>query len=336
MQNDLFEPALVRSPVLVAWGGGVDSTAMIVEMVRRGEPIDQVLMALTKSENPITDKYVEYFCKWMDSKGLSYAFVEQEPTRIKAGSPMFDGLYEKCLSYGVLPSISFGFASCSINAKQQPQENWVKTWPLGQQAIKQGLKIVKCIGYDDSPADSKRYAEREGFVTEKYEMRYPLREWKMKRDDCEAAIIRAGLKVPPKSACYMCAATKPREVDRFDKEVLRRIVLMEARAKPRLKNVDGLWRKPVKGTRGGTPRPGSMTEYIRIKSLLPAPEIDFIETEAIEAFNEWLETVGDEHIAERKPVGPWLAEFDDHHKTHAGGKDTVMPPYPETMKGKSL
>ena len=52
-QRDLFAEPLVRQPVAVAWGAGVDSTAMIVEMHRRGEPIDIVLHALTKWENPL-------------------------------------------------------------------------------------------------------------------------------------------------------------------------------------------------------------------------------------------------------------------------------------------
>lgn len=36
----------------------------------------------------------------------------------------------------------------------------------------------------------------------------------------------------------------------------------------------GLWRKPVKGLRGAQPRPGSMTEYIGARGLVPAEEIN--------------------------------------------------------------
>jgi len=32
-----------RPPVIAAWGAGVDSTAMIVELADRGEPIDMLL-----------------------------------------------------------------------------------------------------------------------------------------------------------------------------------------------------------------------------------------------------------------------------------------------------
>lgn len=34
-----------RAPVIAAWGAGVDSTAMIVELATRGEPVDMVLFA---------------------------------------------------------------------------------------------------------------------------------------------------------------------------------------------------------------------------------------------------------------------------------------------------
>ena len=105
---------------------------------------------------------------------------------------------------------------------------------------------------------------------------YPLREWEWSRAACEARIARAGLPVPPKSSCYFCGSIKPDEVLELSTEELRIIVLMEARAKPRLRNVDGLWRRPVLGRRGATPRPGSITEFIRERGLLPPAEVDRI------------------------------------------------------------
>ena len=39
-------------------------------------------------------------------------------------------------------------------------------------------------------------------------------------------------------------------------------------------HIDGLWRKGCKGTRGSVARPGSITEYIRQRGLLPSEEID--------------------------------------------------------------
>ena len=36
---------------------------------------------------------------------------------------------------------------------------------------------------------------------------------------------------------------------------------------------EGFWRRAVKGCRGATPKPGSMTEYIRQRGLVPSEEI---------------------------------------------------------------
>ncbi len=78
---------------------------------------------------------------------------------------------------------------------------------------------------------------------------------------------------------------------RWVENELKLIVVMEARTRQRhldyaaekgwpkgmgVPLCHGLWRQPVKGTRGGIPRPGSMTQYIREKGLIPSREIDRI------------------------------------------------------------
>ena len=252
-QQDLFRNPLTRPPVAVAWGAGVDSTAMIIEMHRRGEPIDIVLHALTKWENPLTDRYVEYFTRWMDQQGIPNARVQNYPKRIKPGVPMFDGLYEKCLAYSVLPGVALGYHTCAAWAKLTPQKNWYRSWETGQQAIREGTRIIQCVGFDAGPRDSVRYADREGYDDPMFEMRYPLREWKMDREACEQVIRNAGLDVPPKSSCTGCIATQPVELESFPTSEHARLVLLEARAAPRLRNCDGLWRKPIKGRNGATP-----------------------------------------------------------------------------------
>lgn len=55
-----------RAPVIAAWGAGVNSTAMIIELVERGEPIDMVLFADTGSEKTDTYAFIPIFRRWMD------------------------------------------------------------------------------------------------------------------------------------------------------------------------------------------------------------------------------------------------------------------------------
>ncbi len=134
------------------------------------------------------------------------------------------------------------------------------------------------------------------------------------RPECEARIARAGLPIPPKSSCYFCGSIKPDEVLELSTEELRVIVLMEARAKPRLRAVDGLWRKPVLGRRGATPRPGSITEFIRERGLLPPAEVDHIIETAPTALLDFQTAQAALPADQRAPMARWL---DDFHRAAA-------------------
>src|SRR3546814_19728884 len=94
-----------------------------------------------------------------------------------------------------------------------------------------------------------------------------LRAWAWDRDACIARIRAEGLPVPIKSACWLCLAQKSSELMSLPRWCLRLIILVEARAAPRLVTVEGLWRTSTRE------RPGSMTRFIRERALLPASEI---------------------------------------------------------------
>lgn len=52
---------MTRPPVVAAWGAGVDSTAMIVELAERGVPIDMVLFADPGSEKAGAYAFIPIF-----------------------------------------------------------------------------------------------------------------------------------------------------------------------------------------------------------------------------------------------------------------------------------
>jgi hypothetical protein len=270
-QQNLFA---VPSPVLAAWGGGVDSTAMLIEMITRGERVDAVLFADTGAEWPETYLFIPIFRAWLAARGVPSYIVRNVTTRFKRWG--YSTLEENCHSNGTLPSIAFRHQrkSCSLKWKVGPQNRWTSQWAPAREAWAAGVKVIKLIGYDCSPADMKRYAHTEGYTEERYEYRYPLREWGWTREDCIERIRKEGLPIPRKSACFFCPAMKPHELHELPAPLLRRIVLMEARALPRLTDIKGLWGDGVKGTKGGKAKPGSMTQYIREQGLLPADEID--------------------------------------------------------------
>ncbi|WP_422125394.1 hypothetical protein [Sphingobium arseniciresistens] len=282
---------------------------MIIELVARGEPPDAALLA-EMPERPETLEYIPMFRRWMDDHGVPNETVSYTPKRFKHWPPYYN-LLENLLTNGTLPSISFGRHSCTQKWKIAPQDRWTENWPPAQAAWARGDPVVKLIGYDCSPADNRRYAHREGHVDPRFLFRYPLREWGWTREDCIARIQAAGLPVPVKSSCFFCAAMKPQELRTLPPHYLRLIVLIEARAKPRLKKVDGLWRKSVKGLRSGTPHPGAMTDLIRDEGLLPADEIEHIITITPADLLDFQAAAARVALAGRRPLKDWLASFQD-------------------------
>lgn len=298
-----------RTPVLAAWGAGLDSTAMLVELVSRGEPVDQVLFADTGAEKPETYAFIPLFRRWLQERGVPSEVVRYRPSNFKNWPP-YRTLTENLLTNGTLPSIAFGRGTCSQKWKVAPQHAWAKGWPPAKAAWARGEKVIKLIGFDCSRADDRRYAEAARRDDPLYHHRYPLREWGWTRADCAARIARAGLPQPPKSACFFCTASRPDEVRALPKAQLRLIVLIEARAKPRLRNVDGLWRRPVMGRRGSAARPGSMTGFIRSEGLLPPAEVEAIETLAPEALVRWQDRAADRPAEHRPELRKWLQLFE--------------------------
>jgi len=266
-------------PLAVAYGLGVDSTAVLVELQRRQIRPDLILFADTKNEKDETYAYLPVIQEWLQAVHFPPVIVVENVVQKFKYWPAYDGLGENCLTNGTLPSLAFGFKKCSLKWKVAPQDKYCRTWQPAIDCWASRQKVRKIIGYDASPKDRKRFAHAVGMDDPLYSYEYPLIEWGWDRDRCKAEIAAAGLPVPPKSACYFCPATQPEELHNFKLKYLRYIVVMETRAAPQLTTIEGLWRNGVKGTRGGKKKPGRMTDYIREHQLLPADEIDRLTAE---------------------------------------------------------
>lgn len=88
-----FADAAEPPPVVVAYGAGVDSTALIIERHARGERIDMALRALMP-EKPQTLEHIRIFEAWMDDRGIAHDTVSYTPRRFKHWPPYQD-LLEK-------------------------------------------------------------------------------------------------------------------------------------------------------------------------------------------------------------------------------------------------
>ena len=225
-----------------------------------------------------------------------------EPKRFKHWPP-YTSLLENCLTNATLPSISFGRHQCSLKWKVEPADRWTSQWQPATDAWARGDRVKKLIGYDASPADDRRYAHVADRHDPLYEYQYPLRNWRWDRARCAARIREAGLPVPIKSACFFCGAAKPEEIATLPAWCLRLIVLMETRAAPRLRTVEGLWRSST------TKRPGSMTAFIRQRGLLDVAEIDAIVAGAPIDLVDFQRAAAVLPLEERPAMAEWIERF---------------------------
>ena len=231
--------------LMVAYGMGVDSTAMLVGLHARGIRPDAILFADTGSEKPTTYEYLAIINAWLVSVGFPTVTVVRRNEQIKVRAP-YTTLEENCTVNETLPSLAFGYKSCSLKWKRDPQDAWTKRWEPARRAWARGEKVEKMIGYDAGPADSRRSK-----ITDDahYTYTYPLRTWGWARERCIAEIKAAGLPVPVKSACWFCPASKKHEVEALaveHPELYGRALAMEAGArngKHGLGTVKGLGRK---------------------------------------------------------------------------------------------
>lgn len=259
------------APLCVAYGMGVDSTAMLVAMHAAGVRPDLITFADTGDEKPETYAYLPVIQAWLARVGFPPVTVVRYSDYAK--HTRYRTLYENCIANKTLPSLAFGGKGCSLKFKAAVQNSFRARWQPARDAWRSGKRVTVCIGYDAGPKDSKRGAHK---ADRRYTYAYPLRVIGWDREECKRQIANAGLPVPIKSACFYCPSTTPAELAALDDahpELGDRIIAMEANAAPSLKAIQGLWRCGCKGTRGSVAKPGSMSVFIRERRALRIAEV---------------------------------------------------------------
>lgn len=220
---------------IVSYGGGTNSTAMLIECVKREIKIDLILFADTGGEKPHTYEYKKLFNKWLKENGMPEIVTVQQVNQYGTAIT----LEQLCLNKHMLPSLAYGFKTCSQKHKIAPQDKYVNNWRPAKDIWKAGQKITKFIGYDaDEPQRAKDYDDK------KYNFYYPLLEWDYGRDECVKSIDDAGLPQPLKSACFYCPSSKATEIHELQDvypHLMDRAIAMERGAD--LRTVKGLGRR---------------------------------------------------------------------------------------------
>jgi len=207
---------------IASYGGGTNSTAMLIECVNKGVEVELILFADTGGEKSHTYKYIKTFSKWLVAHGM--------PEIITVRTHL-ESLYEDCMKNKCLPSVAYGFKSCSDKWKIRPVDKYIrKTYP--------DQKIIKIIGIDGDESHRAIDSRNKWSVN-----KFPLIEYEWGRRECIEAIEKAGLPSPGKSACYFCPSSKASEVKALAiqyPELAERALAMEANAE--LTSIKGLGR----------------------------------------------------------------------------------------------
>lgn len=252
-----------RAAVIANYGGGVDSTAMLVAMVAIGARPDKIIFADTRSEKPETIDYVHFFSRWLVACGFpQITVVARKKSRPSKTGPGYDSLEGNCLQNSTVPSLAFGRKACSLKWKAEVMDTHHRHCTARELRQWYDAKPIKLIGYDAGPKDSRRAVDRNDDANFRYQ--YPLREWGWDRRHCVLAITAAGLPVPIKSACFFCPATQPWELLWLaiqHPDLFLRAIAMEDLARPSFTTIEGLWRRSTK-TKPGSWRSWAEREQI--------------------------------------------------------------------------
>ena len=165
---------------VLSFGGGVNTIALMVLLIREREPLDEVVFADTGGETPETYSAVKSAEAFFAEHGIPFRTVG---LRMKGGD-----LYATAERRRVIPSVKWRW--CTRDFKVRPIHAYYKSL---------GVPVEQYIGiaYDEV---HRMKDSRVEFVTNLY----PLIDRKITRAGCIEIIEEAGLPVPAKSGCYFC------------------------------------------------------------------------------------------------------------------------------------
>lgn len=166
----------MKSLNVLSYGGGVNSTALILLLIQKKIKIDLIIYADVGSEHPETDKFINYFKKWCKSKKLTFVTVRSH----------LGNIYDYYHRNNIIPYRMF--RSCTDKFKIRVINKYLKK-------NYSDFRINMFLGID--AGESHRAKELDGNY-------YPLVEHNVDRAGCISLIKDAGLKIPRKSGCWFC------------------------------------------------------------------------------------------------------------------------------------
>lgn len=186
---------------VVSYGGGVQSTALLVLAAQRRIDFPVFLLANVgdDSEHPATLRYVrEVAAPYAEAHGIELHILDRV-RRDGTTETLWGRLTrEGSRSVGIPVRMSNGAPgtrSCTADFKIRVVNRWLRqngATPDNPATVAIGISV------DEIHRANNRRPEPYSQVV------YPLLDLRLRRTDCARVIREAGLPVPPKSSCFFC------------------------------------------------------------------------------------------------------------------------------------
>ncbi len=165
---------------VLSFGGGVNTTALMIHLIKNNLAIDEAVFADVGGELPETYSYLKIAKKYLADHRVRLRVI-----KVSVGGT---GLYECAYRRKVVPSQIWRW--CTRDFKVKPIYRYYRSL---------GKHVNQYLGIDYGEIHRMKDSQVD-YVTNLY----PLIDAKIDRDGCIDLIKSEGLPVPPKSGCYFC------------------------------------------------------------------------------------------------------------------------------------
>jgi hypothetical protein len=174
--------------VVISYGGGVQSTALVVLAMSEGWDVDEVVhVDLMDAESPATREYVARFREWLRREyGRDITVIERNMYWDMLDNPAFTPVPWRGKRERFMLS-----RQCTRQYKVQPLQRYLYDKYDGRIGLMLGISVDEYHRMRDSSAARIEHV-------------YPLVDRRLTRWQCRDIIERAGLAVPWKSSCWFC------------------------------------------------------------------------------------------------------------------------------------
>jgi hypothetical protein len=208
---------------VLSFGAGVNSVALMVVLLERKYPLDEVVFADTGAEVPETYAYVEMAGEYLRRAGVPMTVVRPTARAV--------GLYETAWRRRVIPSAIWRWSTRDF-----------KVGPLARHYRQRYSSVAQYLGIAFDEIERMKPSS-----VANVENVYPLVELRITRKECLTLIAAAGLPTPVKSGCFFCpfnSLDRWRWLHETHPDLFERAIALEERSKhyPRQRLTDQVFR----------------------------------------------------------------------------------------------